>query len=121
MVPTNTKSEKDKVTAILSEKEQQVLILEEIQKFIKLGRERGALSIEEINELLPQEITLAAIIDQFMQALEVNGVVITDNSESKSEDEESSLFEDGSSEDDERDEEEDSDPRANDPVRLYLK
>ena len=121
MVPTNTKSEKDKVTAILSEKEQQVLILEEIQKFIKLGRERGALSIEEINELLPQEITLAAIIDQFMQALEVNGVVITDNSESKSEDEESSLFEDGSSEDDERDEEEDSDPRANDPVRLYLR
>ncbi len=116
--------DKDKSAVQLSEKDQQVMIVEEIQRFIKLAKERGSLSIEELNEQLPQEVSSALVLDQFMQALEVNGVIITDNSESKKEkeDEESALFtEEGASEDDEADEEEDTDPRANDPVRLYLR
>jgi RNA polymerase primary sigma factor len=123
MSSMKTKNDKDKATPTLSEKDQQVMIVEEIQRFIKLAKERGSLSIEELNEQLPQEITSAAVLDQFMQALEVNGVIITDNSESKSkEEDEAALFaEDGTGDDDEHDEEEDTDPRANDPVRLYLR
>lgn len=119
---SSTKNEKEKSQIELSEKEQQTMIVEEIQRFIKMAKEKGSLSIEEINEQLPAEIMLAPVIDQFMQALEINGVIITDNSESKSKEEEAALFaEDGANEDEDRDEEEDSDPRANDPVRLYLR
>jgi RNA polymerase primary sigma factor len=123
MTSSKNKNENDSSIAALSEKEQQALIVEEIQRFIKLAKERGSLSIEEINEALPQEITLASVLDQFMQALEVNGVIITDNSESKKEkeDEETNLFAEKSEDDEDADEEEDSDPRANDPVRLYLR
>ena len=124
MSSSKTKNEKDNAVKVLSEAEQQTLILEEIQRFIKLGKERGALSIEELNELLPQEIILANVLDQFMQALDINGVIITDNSENKKdgdEDDERSLFSEGAADDEEKDEEEDSDPRANDPVRLYLR
>src|SRR5271169_1368878 len=92
MSQTKTKTEKEAAPQALSEKEQQVLILEEIQRFIKLAKERGTLAIEEINELLPHEMTAPTVLDQFMQALEVNGVIITDGSEAKKEDEEERLF-----------------------------
>lgn len=123
MSSSKTISDKEKSPSALSEKEQKTLIVEEIQRFIKMAKERGSLSIEEINELLPQEITLASVLDQFMQALEVNGVIITDTSENKKDkdEEDAALFGDGTGEDEDRDEEEDADPRANDPVRLYLR
>lgn len=119
----NTEVKKEVKT--LSEKQQQTAIVEEIQRFIKLSKDKGALSIEEINELLPVEITLASVLDQFMQALEVNGVVITDLSENKKDsedDEEETLFLDkDGNDDDDAEEEKDYDPKSNDPVRLYLK
>jgi RNA polymerase primary sigma factor len=122
MNPSKPKNEKENAAKVLTEAEQHTLILEEIQRFIKLAKERGALSIEELNELLPQEIIAASVLDQFMQALDINGVIITDNSENKKDDdEEQNLFSEGSSDEEEKDEEEDSDPRANDPVRLYLR
>lgn len=122
MTNSNKKIEKENAISLPSEADQQKMIVEEIQRFIKMAKERGSFSIEELNEMLPQEITLAVVLDQFMQALEINGVIITDSSENKKDkdDEEVALFkEDGDEE--EHDEEEDSDPRANDPVRLYLR
>ena len=102
--------------------QQQELITEEIQRFIKLFRDKGALMVEEVNELLPAEIIAAEVLDHFMQALEVNGVVITDMSESKSdEDEDGLLLEDAMKDKEEEAEEKDYDPKSNDPVRLYLK
>jgi RNA polymerase primary sigma factor len=122
MTQSKTKTEKEAAPSGLSEKEQQVLILEEIQRFIKLAKERSTLAIEEINELLPPEITAPAVLDQFMQALDINGVIITDGTEKK-EDEEERLFnnDEYSENEDEADEEDSSDPRSNDPVRLYLR
>src|SRR5690606_26440608 len=109
----------------LSEAEQQALIVEEIQRFIKMAKERGQLSIEEINELLPQEIIAPSVLDTFMLALEKNGVIITEQAENKKErDDEEALFGDGDAlaeAAEEEAEEEDSDPRAYDPVRLYLR
>jgi RNA polymerase primary sigma factor len=106
--------------------QQEEMIKEEIQRFIKLAKERPSLAIEEINELLPPEILAASVLDTLMQALEVNGVVITDASENKKEDEEEDQFflGDPNKETDEEEEEEkesEGDTKSNDPVRLYLR
>jgi RNA polymerase primary sigma factor len=126
MSNSKSKTDKDNKLEALSEKEQQAMIVEEIQRVIKLAKEKGQLTVEEINESLPAEILSPVVIDQFMQALEVNGVIITDHTEKAKKDgeDEDGLFLDKNADgndDDEADEEESSDPRANDPVRLYLR
>nr|BFD58104.1 RNA polymerase sigma factor RpoD [Bdellovibrio sp. CKG001]BFD65264.1 RNA polymerase sigma factor RpoD [Bdellovibrio sp. HAGR004] len=118
------KQEKEPVK-VLSLQEQESLIKEEIQRFLKLAKEKGALTIEEINELLPPEIIAPSVLDMFMHGLEGGGVVISDLSESsKAEEGEGSFLENVDSEDEEVDEEElaeSEDVKGNDPVRLYLR
>ena len=111
----------------LSAQEQQVLIKDEIQRFIKLAKDKGFLTIEEINDLLPAEIVASTVLDHFMQALEVNGVIITElNANKKDGEEEASGFladpdkEDEEEADDDEKADED-DVKGNDPVRLYLR
>jgi RNA polymerase primary sigma factor len=122
---TDTTSENTSRELTLAQQEE--LIKEEIQRFIKLAKERPAFSIEEINDLLQPEIIAASVLDTFMQALEVNGVVITDSSENKKddEDEEDQFFlSDPDKEEKEEEEEEkesEGDAKSNDPVRLYLR
>ena len=104
--------------------QQEELIREEIQRFIKISKERVSLSIEEINELLPPEIIAASVLDTFMQALEVNGVAITEVVENKEGSEEDQFFlsdPDKESKDEEEEEEVETDTKSNDPVRLYLR
>ncbi len=120
---SNSKEETGKE---LSLPEQEALIKEEIQRFLKLAKEKGSLTIEEINELLPPEIIAASVLDSFMQALEINGVVITDLSEVKGSEEEGkeAFLADPDKEDEEVDEDEKAegeDVKGNDPVRLYLR
>ncbi|MCB0383901.1 MAG: RNA polymerase sigma factor RpoD [Bdellovibrionales bacterium] len=109
----------------LSTDEQTAIVREEIQRFTKVAKERGFLTIEEINELLPPEVIAAPVLDQLMQALEVSGVNITESSENKKEDEEGEGFflDDAESRnrEDQEEEEESTDTRSNDPVRLYLR
>lgn len=109
---------------VLSLEEQEVLIKEEISKFLKLAKEKGALTIEEINENLPQEIIAPTVLDVFMQALEVNGIVISDLSDNSKDEGESGFLADPDADDEEVDEEElaeSEDVKGNDPVRLYLR
>jgi RNA polymerase primary sigma factor len=118
---SNNSNESDKGLSIA---EQEVLIKEEIQRFLKLAKEKGSLTIEEINELLPVEILAATVLDFFMQQMEINGVVITDMSETKSDDEKEGFLADPDKEDEEADEDEKAeseDVKGNDPVRLYLR
>lgn len=121
---SKTSETKDPVR-VLSLAEQQELIKEEIQRFIRIAKEKATLTIEEINELLPVEIIAASVLDGFMQALEVNGVVLADSLENKTgdEDEEFFLGDPNKDEDDEEEEEKESegDAKNNDPVRLYLR
>jgi RNA polymerase primary sigma factor len=124
MTTTKSNETKEKEIIGLSEKDQQKVIVEEIQRFIKMAKEKGSLSIEEINESLPAEIISPAVLDYFMQALDVNGVIVTDTSENKKDDEKDEEFfldRDGADDKEEEEEEEASDPKANDPVRLYLR
>jgi len=109
---------------VLSVKEQQELIKEEIQRFLKMAKEQPSLSIEEINELLPPQILDPGVLDSFMQALEVAGVTLTDESENQKDEEDGDRFflADPDSEDEEKDEDAtETDSKSNDPVRLYLR
>jgi RNA polymerase primary sigma factor len=111
----------------LSVADQQEAIKEEILRFTKLAREKGFLTIEEINDLLPAEIIDPGVLDSFMQALEVGGVIITELTEKKEEEGEAGAFlADPNKEEDEDDDDEDKksseeDAKGNDPVRLYLR
>ena len=103
--------------------EQETLAKEELQKLIKLSKEKGRVTIEEINESLPPEINSVVVLDAFMQSLEANGVIITEHSEAaKAEEKEEFLSE--AKDDDEEDEDEPKaaeDAKGSDPVRLYLR
>lgn len=107
---------------------QQAMIKEEIQRFIKIAKDKGFLVIEEVNDLLPAEIIDASVLDTFMQALEVNGVIVTDLSEQKRKEEgegDGAFLADPDKEvEEEADEDEKADGedvKGNDPVRLYLR
>lgn len=109
---------------ILTLAEQEALVKEEIQRFIKLSKEKPTLTIEEINELLPAEITAPQALDMFMHGLEANGVVITELVENKDAEGEGAFLADPDKDDEEVDEEEAKeaeDVKGNDPVRLYLR
>ena len=67
--------------------EQEALSKEEIQKLIRLAKEKGHLTIVDINESLPQEITAPTVLDQVMFSLEANGVVINEYTEQAKADE----------------------------------
>lgn len=121
----NTNNENEPVKQ-LSLAEQDAMIKEEVQRILKLAKEKGTLTIEEINELLPPEIIAASVLDAFMQALEINGVVITDLTEARKDDddEKEQFLADPDKEDEEADEDEKAeseDVKGNDPVRLYLR
>jgi RNA polymerase primary sigma factor len=113
---------------ILTVAEQQEAIREEILRFTRLARDKGFLTIEEINDLLPAEILDAGVLDSFMQALELAGVIITDPAAKKDEEGEAGAFlADPSKEEEEEDDDDDDkksseeDAKGNDPVRLYLR
>lgn len=122
---SNTPNSQKEPVKVLSLQEQEALIKEEIQRFIKMAKEKGSLSIEEINDLLPVEIVAPSILDLFMQSLESNGVVIPDHTEmAKAEEGEAGFLSDAEGAEDEDDEDEvaeSEDVKGNDPVRLYLR
>ncbi len=122
MAEKNQNSKDDK--KVLTVAEQDVLAKEELQKLIKLAKEKGRITIEEINESLPPEVVAVSVIDTLMHALEANNVIITEYSDAaKAEEKEEFLSE----VDDDEDEEDEDKPKAaedakgSDPVRLYLR
>lgn len=124
MKPNTPNANVKEPAKVLTVAEQEALIKEEIQKFIKLAKEKGTLTIEEINDLLPQEIIAPSVLDAFMQGLEASGVVITELVEQAKEEGDGSFLADPDKEDEEADEDEiaeSEDVKGNDPVRLYLR
>ncbi len=119
MAEKNSKDE----AKVLSIAEQEVIAREEVQKVIKLAKEKGKVTIEEINEGLPADVVEVAVLDAFMQSLEANGVVITDHTEAaRAEEKEEFLSEPDKEEDEDEDEPKaGEDAKGSDPVRLYLR
>ena len=124
IINTNQKqTQPDKAeNRILTIAEQDVVAKEELQKLIKLAKEKGRITIEEINDALPIEVVAASVLDAFMHSLEANGVVITEYSEAaKAEEREEFLSDVDKEEEDEEDAKEVEDVKSADPVRLYLR
>ncbi len=118
-------TEANSVVQELTLEQQIVQIREEIQRFIKIAKEKSAITIVEINDLLPPEIIAVEALDQLMQGLEIAGVIISDSSDSKEEKDEDSFFlaDPAAAEEEEEEAEaaEAEDTKSNDPVRLYLR
>src|SRR5437868_3933275 len=51
----------------------------EFQKLITLGKEKGFLTYEEINDALPEEITESEDLDEIMALIEDNDIEIVEN------------------------------------------
>ncbi len=106
--------------------EQARIIIDEIQRFAKLFGDRGHLTFEEINELLPPEILAPPVLDTLMEKLESKGVIISQESDllRSSEEGEAEEFLDEADEeggDEDALDEGAEDGKSNDPVRLYLR
>jgi RNA polymerase primary sigma factor len=108
---------------VLSSAEQEALAKEEVQKLIKIQKEKGRVTIEEINESLPVEVVAIAVLDAFMQSLEANGIVITEHTDAAKGDEKEEFLSEVDKEEDEDDEDvaTGEDVKGSDPVRLYLR
>ncbi|HRK07873.1 MAG TPA: RNA polymerase sigma factor RpoD [Pseudobdellovibrionaceae bacterium] len=111
---------------VLTSAELNAMIKEEIERLSKLGREKSFLTVEEINDTLPQEIVEPALLDQLMAALESAGIIITEPSTGKKDGEEEAggFLDSGAEEEEDEDDDDDvgdEDVRGNDPVRLYLR
>ncbi len=105
---------------------QSKLVLEEVKKFIALAKEKDGLTVEEIDVGLPKEITLAKALDEFMQALEVNGINVSEpgtDDTIEDENEEDFFLADPENEEDEdkEDKKQEAESKGSDPVRLYLR
>ncbi|MFH0772182.1 MAG: RNA polymerase sigma factor RpoD [Candidatus Omnitrophota bacterium] len=91
-----------------------------LDKLIALGKEKGRLTFEEVNDLLPEEITSSEEIDEIFSALDKENIEIVDS-------EESPLKEEPEEEKEELPKPEveaEEIPRMaqmEDPVRMYLK
>ena len=109
---------------ILSIAEQEALAKEEVQKLVKLQKEKGRVTIEEINESLPLEVVAVTVLDAFMQSLEANGIIITEHAETAKAEEKEEFLSDVDKEekdDDDEDKATGEDVKGSDPVRLYLR
>jgi RNA polymerase primary sigma factor len=121
------KSGKTKEVEKLSPKQLLDRIHAEIKRFISMGKSRGFLTYEEVNDLLPPEIASPELLDTLMEALEQNDIKLVDSQKkTKGKDGEEFLKEPSEAaaedeEEEEEEEEEDEGGKGNDPVRLYLR
>jgi RNA polymerase primary sigma factor len=91
----------------------------ELKKILELGVQRGFLTYEEINDLLPPEILEATKIDEIMYILSENDIEVVDSAKKGREDEDGE--EEEAAEVEEVAEPVEEAVRSTDPVKLYLK
>ncbi len=96
--------------------------MDEVQQLIDLGREKGFLTYDEVNDLLPADMVSSEQIDDVMSMFGELDIEIVDSEQKIPLAKERSLGED----DDESPEEEEPDfeaelGRTSDPVRMYLR
>ncbi|MBS1964052.1 MAG: RNA polymerase sigma factor RpoD [Bdellovibrionales bacterium] len=101
----------------------------DIKKLLDMGVQRGYLTYEEVNEMLPPEIVAPNQIDEIMNLLAESDIEVIDSlRKSRDGDEEEGATEGGAPAKSSDDEEEEAAPAASaelargaDPVKLYLK
>ncbi len=96
--------------------------MKEVKQLIHLGKEKGYLTFEEVNEMLPQEVTSEGEIDDVMLMLDEMDIEVVDESDDfkpKKPKATATHDEDHAFDEDEKDD--DSFSRSNDPIRMYLR
>jgi RNA polymerase primary sigma factor len=97
--------------------------IEDLKRLISIGKEKGYLTYEEVNDALPDDLVDSEKIDDMMMIFDEMDIAIVDSSQKvkvlkeKIEKEAGSLEE----EDDLRIEEDDQGGRITDPVKMYLR
>ncbi len=92
--------------------------LDNIKQLIDSGKEKGYLTYEEVNEVLPKDIVASEQIDDIMIMFGEMDIAIVDNEKEGIAHREKMKSQDGSEDGDQQDP---SAVRSNDPVRMYLK
>jgi len=92
---------------------------DEVRQMIAVGKEKGYLLYDEINELLPSEITSAEDLDELFNAFGSAGIEIVDSDKAYRGDKD--FDRDGSEDGPELDLTPGALDKTNDPVRMYLR
>ncbi len=93
-----------------------------IKKMIKRGKERGYVTIDEINAALPQDKINSDLIEDTMAALSEMGITVTEEEGEEDDENRAKSGEEGESEEEDKGNIDEADiGRTDDPVRLYLR
>ena len=92
---------------------------DEVRQLITSGKEKGYLLYDEVNELLPSEITSAEDLDELFNAFGTAGIEVVDSDKAYRGDKD--FDRDGSSDEPELDLTPGALDKTNDPVRMYLR
>ena len=92
---------------------------DEVRQLITSGKEKGYLLYDEVNELLPSEITSAEDLDELFNAFGSAGIEVVDSDKAYRGDKD--FDRDGSSDEPELDLTPGALDKTNDPVRMYLR
>src|SRR6478752_1846593 len=101
----------------------------ELHAMIELGKKKGHLTVDDINSLLPMDVTSPEQIDEFMVMLEQNEIsVLLDPREKHAKGKKAAKPAPVPEKEEKKEEKEDSDEqpqedygKSNDPVRMYLR
>jgi len=92
---------------------------DEVRQLIQVGKEKGYLLFDEVNEMLPSEITSAEDLDDLFNAFSTAGIEVVDSDKAYRGDKD--FDRDGSEEGPELDLTPGALDKTNDPVRMYLR
>ncbi|MSO83134.1 MAG: RNA polymerase sigma factor RpoD [Acidobacteria bacterium] len=92
---------------------------DEVRQLITSGKEKGYLLYDEVNEMLPSEITSAEDLDELFNAFGSAGIEVVDSDKAYRGDKD--FDRDGSSDEPELDLTPGALDKTNDPVRMYLR
>ncbi|MBI4217803.1 MAG: RNA polymerase sigma factor RpoD [Elusimicrobia bacterium] len=118
------------MTKAQPQKQEKEFETREMQQLIDMGKEKGYLTLEEVNNALPKEMTSAAVLDEILAVFDDLEIDVVESEtqakgpkkqaiEGKGSDAAASEAEEA--EEEEVVEVEDTSSKANDPVRLYLR
>ncbi len=96
----------------------------DLKKMLELGKVRGVLTFEEVNDLIPANILEAAQIDAVMDYLSDNDIEVDESLKAKATDAEGEEDDDSEGLDEflkKKQKEEEASVRSIDPVKLYLR
>ncbi|MGA0163372.1 MAG: RNA polymerase sigma factor region1.1 domain-containing protein, partial [Bdellovibrionota bacterium] len=95
--------------------------MKEVKQLIHLGKEKGFLTYEEVNEALPEDVSSEGDIDDVMLMLDEMDIEVVDEAEDFKPKAATKQQASSHSFDEDEDSDDDAISRSNDPIRMYLR